>query len=68
MRAADLQIGARDAVDALEEPELRVLVHVIAAQRAVGLATPEESGTDVAMPPGPLNGILSALLWCEARR
>lgn len=37
------------------------------AQRAMGLATPEESGTDVKIPPAPINGVLSALLWCEAR-
>lgn len=44
---------------------LMLLVRTV--QRAVGLATPEEAGTDVAMPPAPLNGLLSALLWCEAR-
>jgi hypothetical protein len=44
-----------------------LMLAVRTAQRVMGLATPEESGTDVKMPLAPLNGVLSALLWCEAR-
>ncbi len=44
-----------------------LMLVVRTAQRAMGLATPEEAGTDVKMPPAPINNLLSALLWCEAR-
>ena len=43
-----------------------LMLVVRTAQRVMGLATPEESGTDVKMPLAPLNGLLSALLWCES--
>jgi hypothetical protein len=32
-----------------------------------GLATPEEAGTDIVLPPRPLNAVLATLLRCEAR-
>jgi len=44
-----------------------LMLVVRTTQRIVGLATPEEAGTDVAMPPAPVNWLLSALVWCEAR-
>jgi SAM-dependent methyltransferase len=44
-----------------------LMLVVRTVQRAMGLATPEEAGTDVKMPPAPINGVLSALLWCEAQ-
>ena len=33
----------------------------------MGLATPEEAGTDVVLPPAPVNGLLTLLLRVEAR-
>jgi SAM-dependent methyltransferase len=36
-------------------------------QRATGLATPEEAGTDVVVPPAPINAALAALVSIEAR-
>jgi SAM-dependent methyltransferase len=44
-----------------------LMLAVRTAQRAIGLPTPEEAGTDLAIPLAPLNAALSALLWCEAR-
>jgi SAM-dependent methyltransferase len=44
-----------------------LMLAVRTAQRAIGLATPEEAGTDLAIPAAPINGVLSALLWCESR-
>jgi SAM-dependent methyltransferase len=44
-----------------------VMLLVRTAQRMIGLATPEEAGTDVVIPPAPFNALLSALLWCEGR-
>jgi SAM-dependent methyltransferase len=44
-----------------------LMLAVRTAQRAVGLATPEEAGTDVVLPPAALNGLLSGLLSLEAR-
>ena len=37
------------------------------AQRAIGLATPEEAGTEIMVPPRPVNALLSSLLSIEAR-
>jgi SAM-dependent methyltransferase len=36
-------------------------------QRLMGLASPEEAGTDVVLPAAPVNAALSGLLWLEAR-
>ena len=44
-----------------------LMLTVRTAQRLIGLATPEEAGTDIAVPPRPLNAILSSLLNLEAR-
>ena len=44
-----------------------LMLAVRTTQRAIGLATPEEAGTDIVVPPAPVNAALSALLWCEAR-
>lgn len=44
-----------------------LMLAVRTAQRVIGLATPEEAGTDLAVPIAPVNAMLSALLWCEAR-
>jgi SAM-dependent methyltransferase len=44
-----------------------LMVVVRAAQRAMGLAAAEDAGTDIAVPPAPLNRALSALLAVEAR-
>ena len=33
----------------------------------MGLSTPEEAGTDVVLPPAPVNGLLTLLLQVEAR-
>jgi hypothetical protein len=43
------------------------MLTVRTGQRVVGLATPEEAGTDVVLPPAPINGLLSLLLQIEAR-
>jgi len=43
------------------------MLAVRTAQRFIGLATPEEGGSDFAMPPAPVNSILTALLALEAR-
>ncbi len=44
-----------------------LMLAVRSAQRLIGLATPEEAGTDIGVPSPPVNAALSALLWCEAR-
>jgi SAM-dependent methyltransferase len=44
-----------------------LMLLVRTTQRLVGLATPEEAGTDVVMPPAPINALLSGLVWCESR-
>lgn len=44
-----------------------VMLTVRTGQRLVGLATPEEAGTDVVLPPAPINALLSLLLRLEAR-
>jgi SAM-dependent methyltransferase len=44
-----------------------LMLAVRTAQRVIGLATPEEAGTDIAVPSAPVNAALSALLWFEAR-
>jgi SAM-dependent methyltransferase len=44
-----------------------LMLAVRTGQRLVGLATPEEAGTDVVIPPAPINGLLSLLLRVEAR-
>jgi SAM-dependent methyltransferase len=44
-----------------------LMLTVRTAQRLMGLATPEEAGTDVVLPPAPLNVLLTALLRVEAR-
>lgn len=44
-----------------------LMLAVRTAQRVMGLATPEEAGTDLVIPIAPFNRALSALLWCEAR-
>jgi SAM-dependent methyltransferase len=44
-----------------------LMLAVRSAQRFIGLATPEEAGTDLAVPAAPVNETLAALLWCEAR-
>ena len=36
------------------------------AQRLMGLATPEEAGTDLSLPPRPINAVLTAVLEFEA--
>jgi hypothetical protein len=43
------------------------MLAVRTAQRMTGLATPEEAGTDIVLPPRPLNAVLATLLRCEAR-
>lgn len=44
-----------------------LMVVVRTAQRMMGLASPEEAGTDLALPPPTINSALSAVLWCESR-
>jgi ubiquinone/menaquinone biosynthesis C-methylase UbiE len=44
-----------------------LMLAVRTAQRLVGLATPEEAGTDIAMPPAALNGLLTGIVRLEAR-
>jgi SAM-dependent methyltransferase len=44
-----------------------LMLAVRTGQRIMGLATPEEAGTDVVVPPAPINRLLSALLLAEAR-
>ena len=44
-----------------------LMLTVRTGQRLMGLATPEEAGTDVVVPPAPINSLLSGLLLAEAR-
>ena len=44
-----------------------LMLAVRTAQRMIGLATPEEAGTDIMVPPKPVNALLSSLLGLEAR-
>lgn len=44
-----------------------LMLAVRTVQRLTGLATPEEAGTDVVIPPRPLNAFLRGLLAVEAR-
>jgi SAM-dependent methyltransferase len=44
-----------------------LMLAVRTTQRLVGLATPEEAGSDMAVPPAPLNALLAGMLWCESR-
>jgi SAM-dependent methyltransferase len=44
-----------------------LMLAVRTGQRAMGLATPEESGVDIGVPPAPLNETLARLLHLEAR-
>lgn len=44
-----------------------LMLAVRTGQRVMGLATPEEAGTDVFIPPAPLNSLLTLLLRIEAR-
>lgn len=44
-----------------------LMLAVRTAQRLIGLATPEEAGTDIAVPPGPVNALLTGFLLAEAR-
>lgn len=44
-----------------------LMLAVRTVQRLIGLATPEEGGTDITIPPAPVNRILAALLALEAR-
>ena len=44
-----------------------LILAVRTAQRVIGLATPEEAGTDIRMPPKPVNAFLASLLNLEAR-
>ena len=44
-----------------------LMLAVRTAQRAAGLATPEEAGIDLTVPPAPVNEALNALLQLEAR-
>jgi SAM-dependent methyltransferase len=44
-----------------------LMLAVRTAQRVIGLATPEEAGTDIMVPPKPVNAFLAFLLKLEAR-
>jgi SAM-dependent methyltransferase len=44
-----------------------LMLVVRTGQRVMGLATPEEAGVDIAIPPAPLNETLAGLLRLEAR-
>ena len=44
-----------------------LMLAVRPAQRMMGLATPEEAGTDLVVPPAPVNALLTQLLMLEAR-
>ena len=44
-----------------------LILAVRTGQRLMGLATPEEAGTDVVIPSRPINAVLSGLLRLEAR-
>ena len=44
-----------------------LMLAVRLAQRLIGLATPEEGGSDITVPPSPVNATLSALLTVESK-
>ena len=44
-----------------------LMLGVRLAQRLIGLATPEEGGSDITVPPAPVNATLTALLTMESR-
>jgi SAM-dependent methyltransferase len=44
-----------------------LMLAVRTVQRMTGLATPEEAGTDVVLPPAPINAALAGLVKLEAR-
>jgi SAM-dependent methyltransferase len=44
-----------------------LMLVVRTGQRLMGIPTPEEAGTDVVLPPAPINGLLTLLLRLEAR-
>jgi SAM-dependent methyltransferase len=44
-----------------------LMLVVRTGQRLMGLSTPEEAGTDVVLPPAPINGLLTTLVRLEAR-
>ena len=44
-----------------------LMLAVRTVQRMIGLATPEEAGTDIMVPPRPVNAVLASLLNLEAR-
>jgi SAM-dependent methyltransferase len=44
-----------------------LMLAVRTAQRLTGLATPEEAGTDIVMPPRPINALLAMFVRWEAR-
>lgn len=45
---------------------LPLMVPVRLSQRIMGLATPEERGTDLSVPPAPINAVLSGVVAAEA--
>jgi SAM-dependent methyltransferase len=44
-----------------------LMLAVRTTQRLSGVASPEEAGTDMTVPPAPLNALLAGMLWCESR-
>lgn len=46
---------------------LPLMLAVRITQRVIGLATPEEAGTDIIVPSGPVNAVLTGLVSLEAR-
>ena len=44
-----------------------LMLGVRVAQRLIGLSTPEEGATDIAVPPGPINHALTTLLTWESK-
>jgi len=45
---------------------LPLMAPVRLSQRLIGLSTPEETGADIAVPPAPINALLSGLVAAEA--
>jgi SAM-dependent methyltransferase len=45
---------------------LPLMFPVRLSQRLIGLATPEEKGADIRLPPAPINGLLTGLVTAEA--
>jgi SAM-dependent methyltransferase len=69
-RLRRLLTGAGFAIERITYTNFSVFPLMLAVrtmQRVTGLATPEEAGTDIALPPAPLNALLSALLAGEAQ-